>query len=220
MNPMPPSTYFTHIPSPVGSLMIAAASDGLRAVEFPESRHPVPRHGTWHELAPEALVRWAARTDGLDGASALASPDQPPCPDDPHPSRPAAQHTPPEQVIRHLIDTRQQLDEYFAGRRQQFELPLAPQGTPFQQQVWQALRDIPYGQTWHYGQLARHIGNPRSVRAVGAANGRNPIAIIIPCHRVIGANGALVGFGGGLRTKARLLALESAQQSLSPISDA
>ena len=103
-----------------------------------------------------------------------------------------------------------QLDGYFAGTRRTFELPLAPRGTPFQLQVWEALRAIPFGATWSYARLAQAIGNPSAMRAVGAANGRNPIPIIVPCHRVIGANGTLTGFGGGLPTKAFLLRLEGA----------
>lgn len=102
----------------------------------------------------------------------------------------------------------QQLDEYLSGRRQTFDLPLAPQGTPFQQSVWRALCAIPYGYTASYKQVASAIGNPKAMRAVGMANNRNPIAIFIPCHRVIGADGSLVGFGGGLDIKRALLALE------------
>ena len=101
-----------------------------------------------------------------------------------------------------------QLDDYFKGRRTQFDLPLAPDGTEFQQQVWQALLSIPYGQTMSYGELAKIIHRPKASRAVGAANGANPIPIIIPCHRVIGASGSLTGFGGGLPTKKWLLAHE------------
>lgn len=102
----------------------------------------------------------------------------------------------------------QQLHEYFAGERTVFDLPLAPKGTAFQQSVWQALTTIPYGEVCSYGDIARQIGNPKACRAIGGANNRNPIAIIIPCHRVIGANGRLVGYGGGLDKKERLLALE------------
>lgn len=101
-----------------------------------------------------------------------------------------------------------QLDEYFAGRRQRFELPLAPRGTAFQQAVWQALQRIAYGQTSSYSALAAQIGRPRAVRAVGAANGANPLAIVIPCHRVIGRDGSLTGYAGGLPRKALLLRLE------------
>ncbi|MDL5368029.1 methylated-DNA--[protein]-cysteine S-methyltransferase [Xanthomonas sp. NCPPB 2654] len=105
-------------------------------------------------------------------------------------------------------EAREQLLAYFAGERDTFDLPLAPRGTAFQCRVWQALADIPFGATWSYAQLAQHIAQPRAVRAVGAANGRNPLPIVLPCHRVIGANGTLTGFGGGLPTKAALLALE------------
>lgn len=101
-----------------------------------------------------------------------------------------------------------QLAGYFAGRRRTFELDLAPAGTPFQLDVWNALREIPYGEAIPYSELARRIGRPKSVRAVGAANGANPIPIIIPCHRVIGANGTLTGYGGGIEKKQWLLALE------------
>jgi len=109
-----------------------------------------------------------------------------------------------------LDEVCRQLDDYFAGRCQRFELRLAPSGTAFQQAVWRALLDIPYGQTSSYGQLARRIDRPKAVRAVGAANGANPIAVIIPCHRVIGSDGSLTGFGGGLARKELLLRLEGA----------
>ena len=101
-----------------------------------------------------------------------------------------------------------QLDAYFAGRLQDFDLPLEPAGTPFQLRVWQALREIPYGETISYDELARSIDRPGAPRAVGAANGRNPLPIVIPCHRVIGSNGSLTGFGGGLTLKRALLDLE------------
>jgi methylated-DNA-[protein]-cysteine S-methyltransferase len=101
-----------------------------------------------------------------------------------------------------------QLHEYFAGTRRSFELPLRLEGTVFQQRVWNALTEIPYGETWSYGQLARRIGNPNASRAVGLANGRNPISILVPCHRVIGADGSLTGYGGGLTRKQWLLAHE------------
>ncbi|MDR1413132.1 MAG: methylated-DNA--[protein]-cysteine S-methyltransferase [Actinomycetes bacterium] len=103
-----------------------------------------------------------------------------------------------------------QLREYFAGTRRDFDLPLAPKGTAFQQKVWQALRDIPYGQTCSYGDIAQVVGRPRAARTVGGANNRNPISIVIPCHRVVGSNGALVGYGGGLDNKELLLELERA----------
>jgi len=107
-----------------------------------------------------------------------------------------------------------QLDEYFAGRRETFDAPLAPEGTDFQRQVWAVLRTIPFGVTWSYAQVARKLGRPKAVRAVGAANGSNPISIVIPCHRVIGADGSLTGYGGGLPRKRWLLAHEKTELPL------
>ena len=105
-------------------------------------------------------------------------------------------------------DARSQLAEYFAGERTEFDLPLEPAGTPFQRSTWLALREIPYAETINYGQLALRVGNPKASRAVGLANGRNPISIVVPCHRVIGADGSLTGYGGGLDRKRLLLDLE------------
>jgi methylated-DNA-[protein]-cysteine S-methyltransferase len=107
-----------------------------------------------------------------------------------------------------LCEAERQLVEYFAGSRTQFDLPLEPRGTEFQRKIWQALRAIPFGQTRSYLDLAKAVGSPRAVRAVGAANGKNPLSIVVPCHRVIGADGRLVGFAGGVENKAKLLALE------------
>ena len=109
-----------------------------------------------------------------------------------------------------------QLNEYFAGQRKIFDLELKPSGTSFQLEVLQALKHIPYGQTASYQDIANAVGRPRAVRAVGSANGRNPLPIVIPCHRVIGSDGSLTGFGGGLRAKQYLLALESNDFELSP----
>ena len=121
----------------------------------------------------------------------FSPPDGPPAPDEPV-----------------LADARRQLAEWFAGDRTDFDLPLAPQGTDFQRRVWDELRRIPYGTTATYGQVAERLGDPRSVRAVGLANGRNPIAVVVPCHRVIGSDGKLRGYAGGVERKQRLLALE------------
>ncbi len=107
-----------------------------------------------------------------------------------------------------LAEAVRQLDEYFAGRRRDFDLPLRLRGTVFQQRVWRELCEIPYGETWSYGQLARRIDKPNASRAVGLANGRNPISILVPCHRVIGADGSLTGYGGGIERKQWLLAHE------------
>jgi len=116
-------------------------------------------------------------------------------------------------------DLRRALDEYFAGRRTTFDLPLDPRGTDFQRSVWRALVEIPFGETTTYGVLARRIGKPDAVRAVGAANGANPLPIVVPCHRVIGSNGSLTGFGGGLPVKRWLLDHEAGQCPL-PLSPA
>lgn len=113
-------------------------------------------------------------------------------------------------VAAMLRVARQQLLEYFHDGRTVFDLPLAPEGTAFQMEVWRALATIPYGATWSYRDLARAIGKPDAMRAVGAANGRNPLPIVLPCHRVIGADGSLTGFGGGLPIKEALLRLEGA----------
>jgi methylated-DNA-[protein]-cysteine S-methyltransferase len=133
----------------------------------------------------------------VDGAlvkvhfSPFETPDVPAAPDDPL-----------------LAEAARQLREHFAGERTDFDLPLAPPGTDFQHRVWEELRRIPYGTTATYGELAERLGDPRCVRAVGLANGRNPIAVVVPCHRVIGADGKLRGFGAGVDRKQRLLALE------------
>jgi methylated-DNA-[protein]-cysteine S-methyltransferase len=109
-----------------------------------------------------------------------------------------------------LTECARQLGEYFAGERREFKLPLAPAGTEFQQTVWQALRQIPYGSLSSYTDIARNIERPTAMRAVGAANGRNPLPIVVPCHRVVGSDGSLTGFAGGLETKRQLLELEGA----------
>jgi methylated-DNA-[protein]-cysteine S-methyltransferase len=111
-----------------------------------------------------------------------------------------------EEPFREVVE---QLNAYFAGELLDFDLPLEMDGTDFQRQVWQGLREIPYGETISYGELARRVGNPKASRAVGLANGRNPIAIIVPCHRVIGADGSLTGYGGGLDRKVWLLEHEA-----------
>ena len=114
-------------------------------------------------------------------------------------------------AVRILGDARMQLEEYFAGARRAFDLPLAAEGTSFQRRVWDALCGIPFGETISYLELARRVGDPRAVRAVGGANGRNPVSIVVPCHRVIGADGSLTGFGGGTERKRWLLEHEGAR---------
>jgi methylated-DNA-[protein]-cysteine S-methyltransferase len=113
-----------------------------------------------------------------------------------------------DATVPPLAEAVRQLNEYFAGSRREFDLPLRLHGTVFQTRVWHELTEIPYGQTWSYGQLARRINKPSASRAVGLANGRNPISILVPCHRVIGADGSLTGYGGGLERKRWLLAHE------------
>lgn len=113
-----------------------------------------------------------------------------------------------------LVEAERQLKEYFEGKLQNFSLPLEFRGTEFQKKVWAALLTIPFGETRSYGEIANQIGSPKAVRAVGAANGKNPISIIAPCHRVIGANGTLTGFAGGLKAKALLLDIEGRQGAL------
>ena len=154
---------------------------------------PLDRHTTTSPIGPLDLFGRGAELVYLH------------VPDGKHPPPVGVEHATP--ILRR---TAQQLAEYFAGARTEFELELAPEGTPFQQLVWRALRAIPYGATVSYGHVANAIGRPAASRAVGAANGRNPIAIIVPCHRVIGASGALTGYGGGLPAKQFLLEHERA----------
>ena len=146
---------------------------------------------------PVGRLLLAADEDGLRGISFR---------DGPRPVEAAEGWRRTREPFREAIA---QLDAYFRGRLQRFDLALAPEGTPFQREVWSALTTIPYGETVSYGDLARLLGRPAVSRAVGAANGRNPIPIVIPCHRVIGADGSLTGFGGGLAIKRRLLELEA-----------
>ena len=118
-----------------------------------------------------------------------------------------------------LLQTEKELAEYFAGRRNTFSVRLDMDGTKFQKNVWDALANTPFGETRTYGQLAKQLGNPKAMRAVGAANGRNPVAIVVPCHRVIGADGKLIGFAGGLEAKAHLLNLESPKRKVIAAAD-
>lgn len=146
---------------------------------------------------PSPVGELLLRTDGKHLSAISFSPFRPPS-WDAEPTHPV------------LVRAREQLDEYFGGQRRDFDIPLSATGTPFQQQVWAALRTIPYGGTTSYGEIARGLGLPAGAsRAVGAANGANPIAIMVPCHRVIGSNGSLTGYAGGLHRKQLLLALES-----------
>lgn len=153
----------------------------------------------WHEIdSPIGPLLLAGHADALTRVHFQAGP---------HALTPCPQWVRDATRFGHVTS---QLGEYFAGTRRAFRLRLAPSGTAFQLAVWQALRDIPYGETLTYGGLARRLGHPNGARAVGLANGANPLPIIVPCHRVIGADGSLTGFGGGLYIKRALLALEGA----------
>ena len=164
-----PSIVQTRVPSPLGTILIAATSKGLAGLWFVENQRYLPTAVTGSTAWPE------------------------------DPNHPV------------LKQASQQLGEYFAGQRCHFDLPLDLScGTAFQQSVWQALLAIPQGEVISYGEVSRRIGNPAAVRAVGGAVGRNPVSIIVPCHRVMGTNGALTGYGGGLARKTALLKLEGA----------
>ncbi len=187
-------TAFTRIPSPLGELTLAASDTGLVAVYFPNSRQVPPLHVVEGGTRGEGDVL-ARGTGGEDGAGWFE--------DD---------GSGPAGAV--LARTREQLNEYFARTRTTFDLPLDPAGSAFERRVWDALRAIPYGSTVSYGELARRLGDPRATRAVGAANGKNAIPIIVPCHRVVGARGELTGFGGGLDRKRWLLEHEGAALAL------
>ncbi|MBY5983995.1 methylated-DNA--[protein]-cysteine S-methyltransferase [Halomonas sp. DP5Y7-2] len=154
--------------------------------------HP-PASSALGAVVIAASARGIARIDFMENAAAATS---------------TPRATPLTEVCR------EQLTEFFAGQRQQFDLPLEPQGTEFQRQVWQALAAIPFGETRSYGQLAEGLGRKGAQRAVGAANGRNPISIVIPCHRVIGSDGSLTGYAGGMGRKQWLLAFEAQEVPL------
>lgn len=190
-------SYIEH-PGPLGPMLLAANDAGLCGVYFEPHSHFSGSAG-WQKLEYDPAAA-ATSHEAESGAKFGAAAGQ-----DAAPAR--------VQARRALLqETARQLDQYFARQRQSFDLPLAAQGTPFQCEVWQGLCRIPYGETWHYAQLAHEIARPRAVRAVGAANGRNPLSIIVPCHRVIGRDGTLTGYAGGLERKQFLLALEHPEQ--------
>jgi len=183
----------TRVSSPLGLLIIAATAQGLAGLWFTEDQRYLPK-----ELAPTLVAsRTALPPEGavLAGRGPARRTLLWPC----DPNHPVLQQA------------SQQLAEYFAGQRHHFDVPLDLRcGTAFQQSVWQALRAIPQGGTVSYGEVSRRIGNPAAVRAVGGAIGRNPVSIIVPCHRVMGSNGTLTGYAGGLARKTALLRLEGA----------
>ena len=171
---------YTHISSLVGPIWIAATETGLCAIQLGEV--DPDRFFTWlrKHIGPDPVRKWGQQAEAESEDAPSIS----------------------------LASATMQLQEYFAGTRRDFALPLDTRGTPFQKAVWAAVRRIPYGTTATYGQIAGMIGHPRAARAVGRANGANPLPIVIPCHRVVGTNGSLVGYGAGLHIKATLLRLE------------
>jgi methylated-DNA-[protein]-cysteine S-methyltransferase len=162
-------------------------------------RQPVTEHPYYWELVPSPL---GAIIVSVDEAGALTE------------IRLDGHARSGQRDARRCAAASTQLTEYFAGARRDFDLPLAPSGTPFQQRVWEALRAIPFGTVRTYGDVARDIGQPHAMRAVGQANGRNPLPIVIPCHRVIAGDGTIGGYSGGLHVKHRLLALEGIELKL------
>ena len=183
--------HYTYHDSPIGPLLLAGRCGKLTVIRFPRNGEREAPEPGWKLADAQAGAKMS-----VDEASAgRASVDEASV------NEASMDDVPFDEV-------KKQLDGYFAGRRQRFDLPLSPTGTAFQRQVLEALQAIPYGETRSYKEVADAIGKPRAVRAVGAANARNPIPIIIPCHRVIGSDGSLTGFGGGLAAKRALLALE------------
>ena len=184
------------IDSPVGLLTVVSDERAVMRIRFGRFAD---------DSAAAATVQLTA--DPAQSADALRSAVSAELPDA---ARPKADPRPTAMAPEVLRQAVRELAEYFAGERQIFTVPVAPAGTPFQQQVWAALQRIPYGATCSYRAIAEAVGNPKACRAVGMANHRNPIPILIPCHRVVGANGALTGYASGLKIKSQLLQLESA----------
>jgi methylated-DNA-[protein]-cysteine S-methyltransferase len=194
--------------TPVGPLVLVAGPIGLRAVLWPGEdgsrvdRAVGPRDNTVDAQPPVTPGAPAGAASAGPAGAAVAVPTGSGVGDD--------GRVGPAQAEEHLDRAEAQLAEYFAGTRRTFDLALDPAGTDFQLRAWNALRSIPFGQTMSYGEQAAELGEPGAARAVGAANGRNPLSIVVPCHRVIAASGALTGFAGGLDTKAWLLEHERA----------
>jgi methylated-DNA-[protein]-cysteine S-methyltransferase len=183
--------------TPLGLMTMTANDDGITAIAFDPQDCLLPE-GDAMTASPKLTM--ATLSSSL-ATSAFKEP-----------SMPAAGHQ-AQSACAHLQQAADQLQQYFIGKRQQFTLTLAPSGSLFQQQVWQALSEIPFAHSCSYGAIATHLHNPKAVRAVGAANGRNPIAIVVPCHRVIGTNGSLTGYAGGLNRKLWLLQHELQHQT-------
>ncbi|HMK87059.1 MAG TPA: methylated-DNA--[protein]-cysteine S-methyltransferase [Steroidobacteraceae bacterium] len=180
--------YFACIGSPIGRLRLASDGESLTGIWMEVPGRQAAAHLGRLADAWSEVDGTASSVDGAQGSVA--------------------------GCVASLAEAARQLREYFEGSRREFDLPLSFRGTEFQERVWRSLMSIPYGETWSYRELAGRIGNPSASRAVGLANGRNPIPIVVPCHRVIGADGSLTGYGGGLQRKQWLLAHEARQRSL------
>lgn len=176
-------------------------SDTTRPVARADDSNPSPA-ARRHTVIPDTPVGPLTVVAEGDAVVGVWMVDQRHAPD------PSAFGVPAEAGDTLLERAAEELTEYLTGERREFDLPLAPRGTAFQERVWAGLREIPYGETWSYGELAEHIGSAGAARAVGLANGRNPIGIVIPCHRVVGSTGSLTGYGGGIERKRFLLDLE------------
>jgi len=176
----------------MGWIRLTANQLALTSLYFREPATSAPLSGLWSPEEDRPLSAAEAANNSEQGSSEAAA-------------------TASEKASQILDQTAAQLQEWFAGQRHDFDLPLAPQGTEFQQRVWHALLHIPFGKTWSYLDLALQLGDKNATRAVGSANGRNPISLIIPCHRVIGSNGKLTGYGGGIERKKWLLDFEAEQ---------
>lgn len=201
--------YTTYLDSPLGILQLVCEDDAVTELNFLDENHsavsqPAP---AGHTPAERVLTEHSSIGQASDGHTSTPLP-QPSAPlqTTVYKAEPASYSSAPERAA--ASEAARQLEEYFAGQRKQFTVKCRPAGTPFQQKVWQALRQIPYGTTCSYGEIAAKIGSPNACRAVGGANRSNPIPIIIPCHRVIGKNGTLTGFSAGIDKKILLLELE------------
>ncbi len=207
---------YIEYPSPLGTMLLAANANGLCGAYFEPHNHFAGTAG-WQKTDLAACTALVPSPVPMSSGAAAMTPahdhGRNAVPLEKSAAQASAVQAEKMRQLATLGETARQLDQYFARQRTTFDLPLAPQGTPFQCEVWQGLRRIPFGETWHYAQLAHEIARPRAVRAVGAANARNPLSIIVPCHRVIGRDGSLVGYAGGLERKQFLLALEHGEQS-------
>jgi methylated-DNA-[protein]-cysteine S-methyltransferase len=196
--------YYSEYASPLGTLLLAARDQGLCGIYFEGHRHFKGTDGWQHDPGRACLTGHCASV-APNHANACTTPGLPLSASPPKGERRVGVRC----AICTITQTQQQLSEFFSGSRTTFDLPLDLDGTPFQKTVWQALLTIPFGSTVSYAQHAQRVGKPTAVRAVGAAIGRNPLSIVVPCHRVVGYDGALTGYAGGLERKQALLDIET-----------